>query len=138
MTDAVKRIEYYYTEVPDRAGAGAKVLNALKAARANLLAYNGFPSGEGRAQLDFVPSNKRSFLLAARRAEIKLVGPKTAFLIQGQDRVGAVADAVSKLAEARISITAMNAIVAGRRRYGAIIWVKPQKVVRAAEILTAS
>ena len=138
MADVVKRIEYYYTIVPDRPGAGAKVLNALKAARVNLLAYTGFPSGAGRAQLDFVPSNQRAFLSAARKAGIKLVGPKTAFLLQGQDRVGAVADMANKLTEARINITAMNAIAAGRRRYGAIIWVKPRNVGRAADILGAS
>ncbi len=138
MADVVKRIEYYYTMVPDRPGAGAKLLNALKAARASLLAYTGFPSGAGRAQLDFVPSNQRAFLAAARRAGIKLVGPRTAFLIQGQDRVGVVADIANRLSEGRINITAMNAIAAGRGRYGAIIWVKPRNVGRAAEILGAS
>jgi len=134
MTD-VRRVEYYYAEVPDRPGAGAKVLNALKAARVNLVAYTGFPTTEGRAQLDFVPSNERAFLAAARKAGIKLVGPKTAFLIQGDDRVGAIADIVSKLGEARLNVVAMNAIAAGRRRYGAILWVKPRNVTKAAEIL---
>ena len=134
MTD-VRRIEYYYTEVPDRPGAGAKVLNALKAARVNLLAYTGFPTTRGRAQLDFVPSNERAFLAAARKAGIKLVGPKTAFLIQGDDRVGAVADIVSKFGQARVNIVAMNAIAAGKRRYGAILWVKPRNITKAAEIL---
>ena len=134
MTD-VRRIEYYYTEVPDRAGAGAKVLNALKAARVNLIAYTGFPTTRGCAQLDFVPSNAGAFLAAARTAGIKLVGPKTAFLIQGDDRVGVVADIVSKLGQARLNIVAMDAIAAGRRRYGAILWVKPRNVAKAAEIL---
>ena len=134
MTD-VRRIEYYYTEVPDRPGAGAKVLNALKAARVNLIAYTGFPTTRGRAQLDFVPSNERAFLAAARKAGIKLVGPKTAFLIQGDDRVGAVANIVSKLGKARLNVVAMNAIAAGKRRYGAILWVKPRNVGKAAEIL---
>ncbi len=131
----VRRIEYYYTEVTDRSGAGAKVLNALKAARVNLIAYTGFPTTRGSAQLDFVPSNERAFLAAARKAGIKLVGPKTAFLIQGDDRVGAVADIVSKLGQARLNIVAMNAIAAGKRRYGAILWVKPRNVTKAAEIL---
>jgi len=134
MTD-VRRIEYYYTEVPDRPGAGAKVLNALKAARVNLITYNGFPTTRGHAQLDFVPSNGRAFLAAARKAGIKLVGPKTAFLIQGDERVGVVADIVSKLGQARLNVVAMNAIAAGRRRYGAILWVKPRNVAKAAEIL---
>jgi len=131
----VRRIEYYYTEVPDRPGAGAKVLNALKAARVNLIAYTGFPTNRGRAQLDFVPSNGRAFLAAARKAGIRLVGPKTAFLIQGDDRVGAVADVVSKLGQSRLNVVAMNAVAAGKRRYGAILWVKPRKVNKAAELL---
>jgi hypothetical protein len=134
MTD-VRRIEYYYTEVPDRPGAGAKILNALKTARVKLTAYTGFPTTRGRAQLDFVPSNERAFLVAARKAGIKLVGPKTAFLIQGDDRVGAVADILSKLGQARLNVVAMNAIAAGKRRYGAILWVKPRNVTKAAEIL---
>ena len=138
MAEIVRRIEYYYTEVNDRPGEGAKVLKALKAARVNLVAYTGFPSTRGRAQLDFVPSNKRAFLAAARKAGIKLVGPKSAFLIQGDDRVGAVADIVNKLGQARLNVVAMNAIAAGRRRYGAVLWVKPRNVSKAAEILGAA
>jgi hypothetical protein len=138
MANAVRRVEYYYTEVPDRPGAGAKILNALKAARVNLIAYNGFPATTRRAQLDFVPSNQQAFLAAARKAGIKLVGPKTAFLIQGDDRVGVVADMLSKLGQARLNVVAMNAVAAGRRRYGAILWVKPRNVRKAAEILGAT
>jgi hypothetical protein len=138
MADVVKRIEYYYTIVPDRTGAGAKVLNALKAARVNLLAFTGFPCGARRAQLDFVPSNERAFQAAVRKAGIKLVGPKTAFLIQGQDRVGAIADIANKLAKAHINVTAVDAVTTGRRRYGAILWVKSRNVAQAAKILGAS
>jgi len=138
MAEVVRCVEYYYTEVNDRPGEGAKVLNALKAARVNLIAHTGFPSTRGRAQLDFVPSNKRAFVAAARKAGIKLVGPKTAFLIQGDDRIGAVADIVSKLGRARLNVVAMNAIAAGRRRYGAILWVKPRNVGKAAKILGAA
>ena len=138
MADIVKRIEYYYTTVADRAGEGAKLLNALKTARVNLLAFTGFPCGARRAQLDFIPSNERAFRAAARKSGIRLVGPKTAFLIQGQDRVGAIADIANKLAKAHINVTAMDAAAAGRRRYGAILWVKSRNVDRAAEILGAS
>jgi hypothetical protein len=138
MADVVKRINYYYTVVPDRTGAGAKVLNAFKAARVNLLAFTGFPCGSGRAQLDFVPSNQRAFRAAARKAGIRLEGPKKAFLIQGQDRVGAIADIVNRLAKARINVTAVDAVMAGRRRYGAILWVKSRNVGLATKILGAS
>ena len=138
MADIVKRIEYYYTVAPDRPGAGARILDALKAARVNLLAVNGFPRDAGHAQLDLVPSNQRDFRAAARKAGLKLVGPKTAFLVQGQDRVGAVAAIASKLARAHISITALQAVSGGRKRYGAIFWVKARNVGRAAEVLGAA
>ena len=138
MANIMRRVNYYYTEVPNRAGAGAKVLNALKAGGVNLIAYNGFPTSRRRAQLDFVPSDRDAFLAAARQARIKLVGPKIAFLIQGEDRVGAVADIVSKLGQARINITAMQATAAGEGRYGAILWVKPRNVGKAAQTLGVS
>lgn len=138
MTDVVRLVEYYYTLAPDRPGAGATVLNALKAEGVNLLGYTGFPTGTRRAQLDLVPSDKRAFLVAAQKAGIKLVGPKVAFLIQGEDRVGAVAEVLAKLAEARINVTAMNAVAAGRGRFGAILWVKPRMVRRASDVLGIS
>jgi hypothetical protein len=138
MADVVRRVEYYYTEVPDRPGGGAQVLAALKAGGVNLMALNGFPMSRRRAQLSFVPSNVRAFIAAARKAGIKLTGPKTAFLIQGDDRAGAVAGIVSKLGKAGLNVVAMNAVAAGRRRYGAILWVKPRNVGKAAQILGAA
>jgi hypothetical protein len=47
------------------------------------------------------------------KVNLKLVGPKTGFLVQGEDRIGAVAALMSKLAEAQINVTAINAIAAG-------------------------
>jgi len=138
MADIVRRIEYYYTVVPNRAGAGVKVFNALKARGANLIALNGFPTSARRAQLAFVPSDRDAFLAAARKAGIKLKGPKVAFLIQGEDRVGAVAAVLSKLGQARINVTAMQAIAAGAGRYGAILWIKSRNVGKAAQALGVS
>ncbi len=138
MADVVRRIEYYYIVVPNQTGEGAKVLNALKAEGINLVAFSGFPVSARRAQIDFIPSNRDAFLAAAKKAGLKPVGPKVAFLIQGQDRMGAVADIVSKLREAKINITAMQAIAAGEGHYGAILWVKPRNISKAAQALGAS
>ncbi len=136
MPDTVRRVQYFYTEVPDKPGEGAKLLNALKEAGVNLLAYSGFPKGR-RAQLDFIPADVAAFRTAARKAKLPLVGPKTGFLIQGADRPGAVAELIAKLAEAKINVTACDAVAAGEGRYGAILWVKPQDVQKAARVLGA-
>ncbi len=138
MAEKVQRIEYYYTIVPNKAGAGAAVLDALKAEGVNLIAFLGFPTGWGRAQLDFVPYDKKAFLAAVKKANIKIVGPRTAFLIQGDDRAGAVADTVGKLKQAQVNITAMQAVASGEGRYGAILWVKPKDLESAAKALGIS
>jgi predicted amino acid-binding ACT domain protein len=63
------------------------------------------------------------------------VGPKRAFLIQGQDRVGAVAEVVRQLGDAKINIVALDAVCAGAGRYGVILWVEPRNFVRAGKLL---
>ena len=131
----IERIEYYYTVVPNRAGEGAKVFNVLKAQRVNLLAFNGFPLSAQRTQLDLVPSSGVALVAAAKKAGIKLVGPKIAFLISEWEHLGAVADILGKLAQAGVNVTAMQAIETGDWRYGAILWVKPSNISKAAQAL---
>jgi hypothetical protein len=136
MADTVRRVDYFYVMVPNKPGEGARALQTLKDAGVNLLAFSGFPRGRG-AQMDFVPSDPAAFRQAAKKAKWKVTGPKRAFLIQGEDRVGAVADACGKLAAAGINITAVDALCAGNDRYGAILWVDQGAVARAARLLGA-
>jgi hypothetical protein len=135
MADTIRLVDYYYVQVAQKVGEGARILRALKEAGVNLLAFSGFPSGR-RAQLDFIPADRAAFKTAARTNRWKLVGPKRGFLIQGDDRVGAIADIVGKLAGAKISITAIDAICADGR-YGALCWVAPRDVKKAAQALGA-
>lgn len=137
MADTIQRVQYFYTEVPDKPGEGARILRMLQEEGVNLLAFSGFPKGK-RAQVDFIPADPVAFKAAAKKAKLKLVGPKTGFLIQGDDRVGAVADIIAKLAEAKINVTAVDAVSAGFGRYGGILWVKPRDVKKAAQLLGAS
>ncbi len=109
MADTVRRVEYYYVSVPDKPGEGEQILSALKQNGVNLLAYLGFPAGGGQSQVDLVPEDPASFRQAAERAGLTLSEAKRAFLIQGDDRVGAVTDTTAKLAGANINITAAAA-----------------------------
>jgi hypothetical protein len=59
------------------------------------------------------------------------------FLAQGDDRVGALTQILGKLAKARINVVALNAATAGKRRYGAMFWVRPKDVGKAARLLRA-
>jgi hypothetical protein len=137
MPDEIRRVDYFYIQVPDRPGEGARALGALRDAGVNLLAYSGFPEGRG-AQLDFVPEDAAAFRRVARAAKWKLTGPKKAFLITGDDRPGAVAEIMQKLADAKINVTACDAVAQSGGRYGAILWVASRDVGRAAKALGAS
>jgi hypothetical protein len=137
MADTVRRVEYYYVTVPDTAGEGQRVLSTLKDSGVNLLAFLGFPVGGGRSQIDLVPEDPDALKEAAERAGVTLSEAKRAFLIQGDDRVGAVADITAKLAEANVNLTAATAAGAGSGRYGMIVWVPATDYERAAAALGA-
>ena len=134
MADTIQRVEYFYLQVPNKAGEGSRFLTALHEAGINLLAFSGFPEGR-RSQLDFVPADPAAFKQFARTTKWKLTGPKPAILVSGEERVGAVAELHRKLAEAKINVTAIDAVCAGAGRYGAILWVAPRDVSKAAKLL---
>jgi hypothetical protein len=135
MAEAVRQVDYFYVEVPNKVGEGAKVLQTLKDAGVNLLAFSGFPAGR-RAQLDFFPADAAAFKGVARANRWKLVGPKRGFLVQGDDRIGVVADLIGKLASASINVIAVDA-VSVEERYAALCWVAQRDFKKAAKLLGA-
>ncbi len=134
MAEEIRKVEYFYIETPNKPGEAAKVLGALRSEGVNLIAFSGFPAGR-KAQMDFIPEDPAAFKAAAKKAGLKLSPRKTGFLVEGQDRVGAVAEIVEKLAAAKINITALDAICAGAGRYGALLWVNASDVNKAAKAL---
>ena len=136
MAYRIRKADYFSMQVSNRVGEGMRLLNGLRDNGVNLLAFTGFPNGR-KAQVDFIPGNTAALLRAARKLKLNLGKKKTVFLMQGDDRVGALAAVLEKLAAARISMTAMDAVCAGKARYGAIFWVKPKDVARAARAVGA-
>jgi hypothetical protein len=134
MPETVRAVDYFYLMVPDKPGEGARILGELKRMGVNLIAYSGFPSGRG-AQLDFVPSDPDAFRAVARQNKWKVKGPKRAFVIEGDDRVGACADLLNKLAAAKINVTAVSATAAQSGNFGMVLWVKPENVAKASTAL---
>lgn len=138
MADRVRKVSYSYLKVPSRPGQGARVLAALKDANVNLLAYTGFPAGGGKAQLDLVTDDQGAVSRVARREGWRLSRTKKGFLIQGDDKVGAVQRHLQKLASSRVNVIAADAVTAGKGRYGMILWVRPADYGRAARLLGAT
>jgi hypothetical protein len=132
--DTIRKVEYFVTEVSNKPGEAARVLAAVRGV--NLLAFTGFPSGR-RAQVDFVPEDALAFKAAAKQAKLKVKAKQGGFLVQGDDRPGVMADVMQKLADAKINVTAIDAVAAGNGRWGAIFWVKTKDVNKTAKALGA-
>src|SRR5437899_2520966 len=102
MPDTIRKVDYYYITAPDKAGEGARVLGALRDAGVNLLAVHAFPSAR-RSQIDVVPSDSAAFVNAAKVAGVKISKPKIVFLVEGDDRAGAMASLLSRLGSAGVN-----------------------------------
>jgi hypothetical protein len=137
MLDTVRKLDYFAISVPDRPGEGARLLAALKDNGVSLLALTGFPTGR-KSQVDLVPEDPAALRAAAKKMKLALGARKTCFVIQGDDRVGALAETMQTLADAKINVTAIQAVTAGMGRYGAIFWVKSGDVAKTAKALGAS
>jgi hypothetical protein len=136
MADQVRRVDYYYVEVPDKPGEGVRVLGALKEAGVNLLSFTAFPTGKGKAQVDLVALDGEALVRAAKNAGLTLSSRKQAFFVQGADRAGAAAEILRKLSSAGINVRAANG-AAGPGGFGMIIWVNQGDFTNAAKALGA-
>jgi hypothetical protein len=137
MADQARVVHSYTTSVPDEPGQAFKVLAALVSAGVNLLGCSGTQS-EGRARIDVVPEDAFAFAAFAERAGLGFRRQKTGFLIQGDDRPGALSECLSRLAERDINVDGVHGLAAGAGRWGAILWIADRDLEVAARALGAT
>jgi hypothetical protein len=137
MAEKIRQVVHYTATIPNQVGAGARVLGALRHAGVNLIALWGYPYRSGRARIEFIPENGAKFAAAAKRAGLKLSRKQMAIFVSGNDRPGAVASVLEKLAAARVSVDAVQAVCGGAGRYGAVVYLSPTATRKAAKVLGA-
>jgi len=135
MAEIIRRVDYFYATVEDKPGEGYRLLERLKERGVNLLAFTAFPAGEGQTQLDFFPESAEQMLEAAAEEGITLIGPKKAFLIQGEDKPGALVEHHLKLSNAGVNVHAANGVSSISGAFGYVMWVKPEDYEKAAQAL---
>jgi hypothetical protein len=138
MPSTIRKVSYAYVTVVNKSGEAARILEALRNAGVNLLAFSGFPQARNRAQVDIVTDDIDGLTAAAKRHKWKLSRTKRAFLAQGTDEVGAALPPLARLAGAKINVIAADAVAAGEGRFGMLFWVAPRDYNRAAKLLEAS
>ncbi len=136
--DAVRKVDYWYAVVSDAPGAANDVLQRLARARVSLTAFLAFPTGAGKSQVDLVPADSATFERDAKEAGVSLASTrKRALLIQGSDRLGALAEHLAKLAAQKVNVVASTAVATSGGGYGFLVWVKQDAVDAAAKALGA-
>jgi len=131
----IQRIEYYYAMVADQPGAAYHLLSQLAGAAVNLLAFNAIPIGPAHTQLVLFPEDPVLLVKAAEIAKLTLLGPHHAFLIRGDDELGALADLHRKLADADVNVFASSGVTDGSGGYGYVVYVRPEHYEAAAKAL---
>ncbi|MFH1681279.1 MAG: hypothetical protein ABIH26_11640 [Candidatus Eisenbacteria bacterium] len=135
MQTRVRRIDYFHATVKDRPGEAFEILSRLRASGVNLLAFSAVPCGLGNTQLVLFPEDSNNLARAAADSDLVLIGPHRAFLIQGDDKLGAISDIHRRLFEASVNVYASNGVTDGRGGYGYIFYVKPEEYETAAHAL---
>ena len=137
MAEEIRVVDHYSASIPNKVGEGARVLGALRDAGVNLIAFWGYKHGEGRAQLEFIPEDSATLVAAAKQAKLRL-RKGTALYIHGDDRPGAIADILAKLAGAHINVAAVQGVCGGGGSYGTIVFLPEAAARKAASVLGAA
>ena len=132
MADLIRTAQYYKLQTADKPGTLTDMLIPLSEAGVNLLAVHAFPRNR-RTQVDVVPEDPAEFKNVAKAHKLKVQGPKMCLLVNGDDRPGALVDLTDRLGSAKINMIAVTGLAAGQGRFGAILWVKPGDVKKAAK-----
>jgi len=135
MADKIRRVDYFYFDVQDKPGEGARLFGKLADAGILLLSFIAFPVAGGKAQVTVVPEKVELFLTVAKNAGLTHSGRKQCFLVQGDDRVGAARDTFKRLAEANVNCVASSGISAPGGTYGLVLFVKQGDLATAAKAL---
>ena len=136
MPATIRRVEYFYSLVRDRPGEAHRLLSELASGGVKLLAFNAIPMGLETTQLVIYPEDTQRLVEAAEVKGLVLTGPHRAFLIQGDDRLGELAEIHLGLFEAGINVYASSGVTDGRGSYGYVVHVRNEDYDSAARVLS--
>jgi hypothetical protein len=131
----IRRVDYFYVAVKDEPGQSYQMLEQLAGLGINLMAFAAVPTGPDTTQFTLFPEDSLKLQSVAKKAGMTLVGPHSAFLVQGTDELGALVEVHRKLYDADINIFSSYGVADGKCCYGYIIYVRPEKYDEAAAAL---
>jgi len=135
MAFEIRRVDYYYSVVPDVPEHAGRLLSELAGQGINLLAFSAVPMGPARTELTLFPEDGAALEAVARRAGFTLDGAHPALLVQGDDELGALSRVHARLTQAGVDVFASTGVTDGRGGFGYVIYVRPEHFEQAAAAL---
>ncbi|MFZ2897225.1 MAG: hypothetical protein WA004_01305 [Saprospiraceae bacterium] len=135
MAYAIRRVDYYYVTVKDEPGVAYEFLSQLVELGINLLAFTAIPTGPNSSQLTLFPESSMNFQQKAKLAGLHYLGPHPAFLVHGDDKLGALVEVHDALYRSRVNIFASYGVTSDKDNFGYLIYVKPEDYEHAAKAL---
>ena len=135
MSTRIRRVQYFYAMVKDEPGEAFRLLTQLAKSEVNLMAFKAIPMGPGLTQLVLFPEHVVRLARVAEKTGVVLTGPNNAFLVHGDDRLGALIDLHQRLSDAHVNVYASDGVTDGRGGYGYVLYVRPDEYETAAGIL---
>ena len=135
MAEKIHQVDYYHTTVHDKPGEAYQVLSEISGSGVSLMAFNAVPAGPDRTQLVLFPQNPEKLVRVAANTGIVLSGPHKAFLIQGDDELGALAHIHQRLFDAKVNVYASSGVSDGRGGFGYVLYVRTEDVDKASQAL---
>ncbi len=135
MTLTIRGVEYFTIMVEDRPGEAYALLTKLAAAGVSLVAFDAVPMDAGHTQLVLYPEDRDSLARAGETHGLVATGPQRAFLIEGDDHLGALADIHARLYDTGINVYRSSGLTDGQGGFRYLLHVKPTDWEPAANAL---
>ncbi len=131
----IRAVEYFNVIVKGQLGEAYRLLSHLASEGVSLHAFNAIPLGPAQIQFVLFPEDSECFEHAASKIGMCLAGPQRAFLVQGDDELGALVDIHRRLFEAKIAVFGSNGVSNGCGGYGYVLYVQADAFEAAAAAL---
>jgi hypothetical protein len=131
---AVKRVTVHCVEIEDKPGSLHRFLSQSSLSGVDFMCFTAFSCGNNRSRVVVCAKDTGTFEAFAKEANIK-VSRKTGFIITGQDRCGAAADAIAGLAANDVP-GVVGAAMAAEGRYQMLVVVDNKDAELAQKALS--
>ena len=135
MSYTIKRVNYFHLSVKNRPGEAYQMLEHFADQGVNLLAFSASPTGPESTQLTVFPEDTHNLEDLAKKLGLTLIGPFSAFMVNGKDELGALTHIHKMLYMANVDVYASTGVTDAKNSYGYILYVRQDEYEKAAEAI---